>query len=208
MKAALALLLAVSLAACGTERRAAVDEVVTRGAASFADKVCGDPAIRGGVVAPVRGRIAGCGIAAPVRIVEVAGVALSRPAMVDCPTARAFHRWVEAGAKPALAGTGGGLAKLRVAAHYVCRTRNHRPGARISEHGKGRAIDISAFTLRDGRVITVADGWSGRDAAALRRMHRAACGPFGTVLGPEADRWHRDHFHFDTARYRSGSYCR
>jgi len=28
------------------------------------------------------------------------------------------------------------------------------------------------------------------------------------VLGPEAARYHQDHFHFDTARYRSGSYCR
>jgi len=25
---------------------------------------------------------------------------------------------------------------------------------------------------------------------------------------PNANRFHRDHFHFDTARYRSGSYCR
>jgi len=39
-------------------------------------------------------------------------------------------------------------------------------------------------------------------------MHRAACGPFGTVLGPNADRFHQDHFHFDTARHRSGPYCR
>jgi len=30
----------------------------------------------------------------------------------------------------------------------------------------------------------------------------------GTVLGPEANRFHRDHFHFDTAEYRSGPYCR
>jgi hypothetical protein len=39
-------------------------------------------------------------------------------------------------------------------------------------------------------------------------MHKAACGPFGTVLGPNSNRFHQDHFHFDTARYRSGSYCR
>jgi len=47
-------------------------------------------------------------------------------------------------------------------------------------------------------------------AASLRVIGgwRAACGPFGTVLGPESNRFHRDHFHFDTARYRSGSYCR
>ena len=43
---------------------------------------------------------------------------------------------------------------------------------------------------------------------ALKKMHKIACGPFGTVLGPNANRFHRDHFHFDTARYRSGSYCK
>jgi len=42
----------------------------------------------------------------------------------------------------------------------------------------------------------------------LREMHSTACGPFGTVLGPEANRFHRENFHFDTARYRSGRYCR
>ena len=43
---------------------------------------------------------------------------------------------------------------------------------------------------------------------AMRKMHRTACGPFGTVLGPDSDRFHRDHFHFDTAKYRSGPFCR
>ena len=57
--------------------------------------------------------------------------------------------------------------------------------------------------------MTLLTDWnSADDGAQLRQMWRAACGPFGTVLGPEANRFHRDHFHFDTARYRSGSYCR
>ncbi|MDX5403468.1 MAG: extensin family protein, partial [Rhodobacterales bacterium] len=25
---------------------------------------------------------------------------------------------------------------------------------------------------------------------------------------PESDRFHRDHFHFDTARHRNGPFCR
>lgn len=121
----------------------------------------------------------------------------------------AFHRWIEEGAKPALEGKGGGLAALQVAAHYACRTRNNQPGGRISEHGRGRAIDISAFVLQNGQRITVLHGWrSAQNGTALREMHRAACGPFGTVLGPNSDRFHQDHFHFDTARYRSGPYCR
>ncbi len=171
--------------------------------------VCGNRAIRGTEIDPIRGRIRGCGVEAPVRVTEVAGVKLSTPATVDCTTAQALHTWIEEGAKPAIGRTGGGLAAIQVAAHYICRTRNNRPGARISEHGRGRAIDISAIVLENGQRITVLHGWrSPQNSTKMREMHRAACGPFGTVLGPNSDRFHQDHFHFDTARYRSGPYCR
>ena len=33
----------------------------------------------------------------------------------------------------------------------------------------------------------------------LRRLHKGACGTFGTVLGPDANEAHRNHFHFDLA---------
>ena len=101
------------------------------------------------------------------------------------------------------------MKSIKVVAHYACRTRNNKKGARISEHGKGRAVDIAAINLNDGSQMTVLNGWrSAKNGPALKRMHKAACGPFGTVLGPNADRYHQDHFHFDTARYRSGPYCR
>jgi hypothetical protein len=35
------------------------------------------------------------------------------------------------------------------------------------------------------------------EAAFLRRLHSGACTVFGTVLGPEANEAHRDHFHLD-----------
>ena len=97
---------------------------------------------------------------------------------------------------------------MTVAAGYACRTRNSRPGGRLSEHARGNAIDISAFRLRDGTRLTVLDDWNSRNRDVMRRLWRSACGPFGTVLGPNADAHHRDHFHFDVAEYRSGSYCR
>ena len=63
--------------------------------------------------------------------------------------------------------------------------------------------------MQDGSEITVLQGWRAESTSrAMRKMHKAACGPFGTVLGPQADRFHQDHFHFDTARYRSGTFCR
>lgn len=170
--------------------------------------LCGDPAIRGQIVPPVEGNGA-CGIAEPVRVSNVAGVTLSQSALMECSTATSLKTWVDDVAKPAIGRRGGGLSGLRVAAHYVCRTRNNRPGARVSEHGKGRAIDISGVTLQDGEVITVLDHYRTlRRGRILKRLRAGACGPFGTVLGPGSDGYHQDHFHFDTASYRSGPYCR
>jgi len=41
----------------------------------------------------------------------------------------------------------------------------------------------------------------------LRRLHKGACGLFGTVLGPEANEAHRNHFHFDLAARRRSAFC-
>ena len=171
--------------------------------------VCKNPALRGEVVGEVPGGITGCGIANAVRLHEVSGVQLSSGAVVDCPTARAFGTWAERGMMPAVGNQGGGVQSIRVAASYACRTRNHQAGARISEHGRGKAIDVSGYNLRDGTEVTVLRDWgAGRTGRALKQMHRVACGTLGTVLGPESDRFHQDHFHFDTARHRGGPYCR
>ena len=171
-------------------------------------QVCGDPAILGTVLGRVDGPGA-CGIEAAVKVRSVAGVTLSPRATIDCRTASALKTWVERGVLPAVGSEGGGVSSLRVVGHYVCRTRNHQPGARLSEHAFGRAIDIAGVRLKNGHEITLLTGWnSPEDGARLRQMWRAACGPFGTVLGPNADAFHQDHFHFDTARYRNGSFCR
>ena len=171
--------------------------------------LCGRRQIRGETIATIPGRLAGCGIARPVRVSEVSGVRLNTPAIMNCRTARTLDDWVRQQAKPAVGRRGGGLAALKVIASYSCRTRNSQPGARISEHGKGNAIDIAGITLKNGDYIGVSEDWGkGRNGRLLRALHEGACGPFGTVLGPEADRFHRDHLHFDTASYRGGAYCR
>ncbi|MEM7471997.1 MAG: extensin family protein [Pseudomonadota bacterium] len=170
--------------------------------------VCGDPAIKGVVIAPIRGRGA-CGVANPVRVSSVAGVSLSQKPTINCTTARALKSWVADGLKPAVGRVGGGVKSLRIVAHYACRNRNSAKTGKLSEHAKGKAVDISAITMNNGQMITVLDGWrGGQQRRILRAAHRAACGPFGTVLGPDSNKFHRDHFHFDTASYRSGPYCR
>ena len=44
-------------------------------------------------------------------------------------------------------------------------------------------------------------------AQFLREAWQGACGPFTTVLGPEANRAHRNHFHIDLAQRKSGAFC-
>lgn len=171
--------------------------------------VCGNPAIRGTTIPPIRAQVQGCGLKDGVMVTSVSGVKLSQPATIDCATATALNRWVERGLKPAVGRLGGGVTALQVAGHYTCRPRNNQRGAKVSEHGRGKAIDIAAVTLANGVSITVLKGWNDRQhGKILRSMHKAACGPFGTVLGPNSDRFHRDHLHLDTAAYRKGSYCR
>jgi hypothetical protein len=171
--------------------------------------LCGDPGIRGEAIAPISARVQGCGIEEPVRVTEVDGVRLSTPATIDCTTARALRSWVSETVRPAVGRLGGGVQSLQVYGHYACRPRNNQKGAKISEHGRGRAIDVGAINLANGASITVLDGWRHNEhGQILRALHRGACGRFGTVLGPEADRFHQNHLHLDTARHRSGSFCR
>lgn len=192
-----------------TVRPAAITQrAVEQRLARVRGQVCGDPAIQGQAVGRVNGR-GSCGIENAVRVRSVAGVALSPNATIDCRTASALKAWVAQGAKPAVGQIGGGISSLRVVSHYSCRFRNSAASGRLSEHSFGRAIDIAGIGLKSGSEITVLTDWGRGDRGrALRAMWRAACGSFGTVLGPDANKFHRDHFHFDTARYRSGSYCR
>ena len=50
------------------------------------------------------------------------------------------------------------------------------------------------------------DAPNGR-SAFLRAAHRAACAIFRTVLGPEANRAHKNHFHLDMSERKSAAIC-
>jgi len=180
----------------GKERRKKKREL-----ASMEGAVCGVPAIKGQEIAPIQSKVAGCGVPEAVAITSVAGVRLSQTATVDCTIAKALNSWVNDVAQPAFDGK---LVELRVAAHYVCRSRNNVKGAKISEHGKGKAIDIAAFVLSNGTALTVKENYN----KLLRRIYKAACPYFKTTLGPGSDGYHEDHFHVDTSARDSGAYCR
>jgi hypothetical protein len=61
-------------------------------------------------------------------------------------------------------------------------------------------------TVTDAKVVEV-DGTSTPDGQFLRRLHKGACETFGTVLGPEANEAHRDHFHFDLKARKRRAVC-
>ncbi|MBL0924834.1 MAG: extensin family protein [Sphingomonadaceae bacterium] len=92
---------------------------------------------------------------------------------------------------------------------YNC--RNIRGGSRPSEHSTGNAIDISAFVLSDGRRVTPLEHWDVPDgrSAFLRAVRDGGCDYFSTVLSPDYNDAHKDHFHLDQAQRPGGwSACR
>ena len=155
-----------------------------------------------------------CGAAQPLKLQAVSGghVTLNPPATLRCPMIPSTVHWIETVVQPAARRYfGQDVREIDVAASYSCRPRNNRRGAKLSEHGYANALDVSGFTLANGRRVNLLNGYYGRrdERAFLREVEAGACGPFKTVLGPKADRAHRDHFHFDLAMHGGdGLYCR
>lgn len=205
MRSVLVLLL-ILLSACGfgagrTDVARALDLPADVG------PLCGDRSILGYEIADVAGS-GGCGIVDAVRVYAVGGVRLSPSARLNCRTAAALRGWAVSAVPRAAKLARSPVIGFKVAASYACRSRNGRSGARLSEHAKGNAIDISEVRFADGTSVPVEGNWRrGRYARVIRALHKSACGPFGVVLGPDADRYHQDHLHFDIS-YLNRPYCR
>jgi hypothetical protein len=157
-----------------------------------------------------------CGAIRPFRVSAAANgtVELRPPALLRCPMIPAVDHWVERVVAPAARRhLRGQLAAVKIAGSYSCRPMNNVDGALLSEHGHANALDVSGFLLADGRSVEVKSGWWGRFAERnfLREVHHGSCALFSTVLGPNYDASHRDHFHLDLARHGrdgSGSICK
>jgi len=150
----------------------------------------------------------GCSARGAVQLTEI-GTPVTNLGAMTCPLARAFARWTREAVQPAAQQwLDSPIVRIESYGTYACRPVNNQMGGRLSEHGLANAVDISAFVLRDGRRITVAEGWNGEDERVrrfLRTIHQAGCRRFAVGLGPDANALHRDHFHFDLGR---GPYCK
>jgi len=100
---------------------------------------------------------------------------------------------------------GARVVEIKQISAYSCRGMNGNSQAHISEHAFGNALDIAAFTLADGRRITVKDGWKGlpEEQGFLHDVQAAACQQFTTVLAPGSNVYHYDHIHVDLMRRAS-----
>jgi hypothetical protein len=132
---------------------------------------------------------------------------LTPAATLACPIVSALDRWVGVGVQPAaMRWFGSQVVEIKQISSYSCRGMVGSGGSGVSEHAFGNALDIAAFTLADGRRITVQEGWHGapEEQGFLRDVHLAACDNFNTVLAPGYNAAHYNHIHVDLMRRASG----
>lgn len=153
----------------------------------------------------------GCHKLGTVQLLSLSGdggqFGVSNIGAVKCSTANAFSGWVRYGVdRAAKQILGSGIRQVVTMGSYAC--RNVAGTERRSAHARAEAIDVSAFILEDGRTIVLEEDWNGGSAAErefLRVVHKSACKRFGTVLGPEYNDAHKDHFHLEEG---GGKFCR
>lgn len=153
---------------------------------------------------PVSARGGACGYADGVRPTGGAAALRYAPAGLGmaCPVAAGLAMLEWNVLQPA--GERHFRSKVRTIEHfgsYNCRRMYGRSAGDWSEHATADAVDLSGFVLADGTRISVVRDWNGGGdkAAFLREVRDGACKLFATVLSPDYNAAHRDHFHLDQA---------
>ena len=165
---------------------------------------------------PDRVTAPGCGFDNAVRVRQ-AGVRLGAPLPLSCPMALSFAMWERHALQPAARlHFGQRVIAIEHLGSYACRNINRGEGSppeasagSRSRHATADALDIAAFTLDNGRQVSVLKAWLGSSNGPLRTpearlladAHRGACIYFNGVLGPDYNAVHSDHFHFETGGY-------
>lgn len=154
-------------------------------------------------------RSSSCQIANPI---EVSGfnsgsIAFKPAATLNCQVTEAFARWIKGDLQPASRMRYlSGVSTIYNAGGYSCRTMNSRRGAKMSEHSRGNAIDVTKIVLNNGKNIMVRKPgfFAFREKRLLANVRKDGCDYFTTVLGPGYNPDHANHFHFDLKNRRNG----
>jgi hypothetical protein len=158
---------------------------------------------RGIAVQPWQGGTRACPIDTPVRAAEGRIIAFAPPLETSCAMLAAWSGFEGEVDRVARATLGSPVVSIRHYGSFACRAMTGNAGRR-SLHAQARALDIAAFQLADGRVVSVLKGWRGPadQRRFLRAVAVAACRQFSVVLTPDSDRFHQDHLHLDIGPWR------
>ena len=146
-----------------------------------------------------------CGYSHVVRFIGGGSLRIGyRPADLgtNCAVAAGLALWEWHVVQPAaLRHFGREVATIEHFGSYSCRRLYGRDRGMWSEHAGANAVDIAGFTLADGTRISIARDWENEGARGrfLRDVRDGACRLFATVLSPDYNRAHHDHFHLDQA---------
>ena len=189
------------LAACGrVERPKTARPEASRPSARETAQCLRDLAAEGVAFRPLQDKRTGpgCGLFGTVQLTDI-GVPVTGLTAVRCGEARAFSAWVRNAVAPAAYQLlGSELARVETYGSYAC--RNVAGRAYRSGHAIANAVDVSGFTLKDGRRVTVLADWRAADGATRdfwQAVHRSACKRFGTVLSPDYNPAHANHLHLE-----------
>jgi len=127
-----------------------------------------------------------------------------------CAVTAAMALWTRDVVQPAARKHfGQNVVELENLGSYNCRKIAGREAQ--SEHSTANAIDISAFVLADGTRISLINDWAPGDKRSefLHEVRDGSCDLFSTVLSPDHNAAHANHFHLDMAVRTAGwSICR
>ncbi len=148
-----------------------------------------------------------CGMTRPLKLIALQDgqVQVSKPVTIDCSLTAGLDLWLQEVLQPlAQARFGASIASIDAFGAYSCRSVDNLGGMPLSEHAFGNAIDVSGFTLSDGRKIVVQRDWGRSDTQESAFLHDAeasACDRFNTVLAPGSNSYHSNHMHLDLAMH-------
>lgn len=138
--------------------------------------------------------------------VQRTSIEFNTPFTLSCPLLVRWMMFEQQALQPlALRHHNSPVAKIEHYGTFACRNVYGRAEGRRSQHATASAFDVAAFTFANGQTASVLRDWNAEDdpanSAFLHELHDEACRYFGTVLGPDYNAPHENHFHLDTSSF-------
>ena len=146
--------------------------------------------------------VAGDACAIPDGLTLTGGMAPLMPVdtVMTCKQALAVSIWERQVVQPVAFETlGQAVVGVEHFGSFACRRIYGREDGPLSQHASANALDVSGFRLADGSEISVVRDWTdpGPKGQFLRRIRDGGCRVFVTVLSPDYNAEHANHFHLD-----------